>query len=87
MINMKKKISKVLTYKRGNLWAYRFESAPVDGKRKWITKSGFKNQSEAYEAGMQHTHNINRLARASLHLISLYLITWITGLIITARLI
>lgn len=49
---MKKKISKVLTYKRGNLWAYRFESAPVDGKRKWITKSGFKNQSEAYEAGM-----------------------------------
>ena len=52
MINMKKKISKVLTYKRGNLWAYRFESAPVDGKRKWITKSGFKNQSEAYEAGM-----------------------------------
>ena len=52
MINMKKKISKVLTYKRVNLWAYRFESAPVDGKRKWITKSGFKNQSEAYEAGM-----------------------------------
>ena len=52
MINMKKKISKVLTYKRGNLWAYRFESAPVDSKRKWITKSGFKNQSEAYEAGM-----------------------------------
>ena len=49
---MKKKISKVLTYKRGNLWAYRFESAPVDSKRKWITKSGFKNQSEAYEAGM-----------------------------------
>ena len=32
---MKKKISKVLTYKRGNLWAYRFESAPVDSKRKW----------------------------------------------------
>ena len=52
MVNMKKKISKVLTYKRGNLWAYRFESAPVDSKRKWITKSGFKNQSEAYEAGM-----------------------------------
>ena len=52
MVNMKKKISKVLTYKRGNLWAYRFESAPVDGKRKRITKSGFKSQSEAYEAGM-----------------------------------
>lgn len=49
---MKKKISKVLTYKRGNLWAYRFEAAAIDGKRKWITKSGFKNQSEAYEAGM-----------------------------------
>lgn len=29
---MKKKISKVLTYKRGNLWAYRFEAAAIDGK-------------------------------------------------------
>ena len=49
---MKKKISNYLKYKRGNLWAYRFEAAAIDGKRKWITKSGFKNQSEAYEAGM-----------------------------------
>ena len=87
MINMKKKISKVLTYKRGNLWAYRFESAPVDGKRKWITKSGFKNQSEAYEAGMAAYTQYKQTGKSFTPSISLYLITWITGLIITARLI
>ncbi len=32
-------------------WEYRFETAPVDGKRRQKTKSGFRTQQEAYDAG------------------------------------
>ncbi len=32
-------------------WEYRFEAARVDGKRKHISKSGFKTKKEALEAG------------------------------------
>lgn len=34
-----------------NNWEYRFEAAKVDGKRKHISKSGFKTKKEALEAG------------------------------------
>lgn len=37
--------------KRGQVWQYRFEVAPIDGKRKQISKSGFKTKREALEAG------------------------------------
>lgn len=32
-------------------WEYRFEAAKVDGKRKHISKSGFRTKKEALEAG------------------------------------
>lgn len=32
-------------------YQYRFEIASIDGKRKWISKSGFKTKREAKEAG------------------------------------
>lgn len=32
-------------------WEYRFEAAKVDGKRKHISKAGFRTQKEAYNAG------------------------------------
>ena len=35
--------------KRGNVYEYRAEIAPVDGKRKWISKSGFSSKKEANE--------------------------------------
>lgn len=44
---------KILTRKRGTTWEYRFESAKVDGKRKYISKSGFRTQKEALAAGAQ----------------------------------
>lgn len=44
---------KILTRKRGTTWEYRFESAKVDGKRKYISKSGFRTQKEALAAGTQ----------------------------------
>ena len=33
--------------KRGKVYEYRFETASVDGTRKWITKSGFRTKQEA----------------------------------------
>ena len=32
-------------------WEYRFETAPVDGRRRQKTKAGFRTQQEAYDAG------------------------------------
>lgn len=37
--------------KRGDKWEYRFEAARVNGKRKHISKSGFRTKKEALEAG------------------------------------
>lgn len=31
--------------KRGNVYQYQFDIAPVDGKRKRVTKSGFKTKT------------------------------------------
>ena len=43
--------------KRGSMYQYQFEAEPIDGKRKQITKSGFKTKSEAYLAGMRTYNN------------------------------
>ena len=37
--------------KRGKVYQYCFEAGKVNGKRKQITKSGFKTKNEAYIAG------------------------------------
>lgn len=39
--------------KRDNLYQYCFDAGRVNGKRKQITKSGFKNKNEAYIAGQR----------------------------------
>ena len=39
--------------KRNNLYEYRFEAGKINGKRKQISKSGFKTKSEAYLAGQK----------------------------------
>ena len=43
--------------KRGNVYQYKFEVEKVNGKRKFITKSGFKTKNEAYIEG-QKTMNL-----------------------------
>ena len=43
--------------KRGSAYQYQFEAEPIDGKRKQITKSGFKTKNEAYLAGMRAYKN------------------------------
>lgn len=44
-------MAEINTRKRGNKWEYRFEAAKIDGKRKQISKGGFKTKKEALEAG------------------------------------
>lgn len=44
-------MASVNTRKRGQTWQYQFEAATIDGKRKQITKSGFRTKKEALEAG------------------------------------
>ena len=39
--------------KRGNTYQYCFEAGKVNGKRKQITKCGFKTKNEAYTAGQK----------------------------------
>lgn len=38
--------------KRGNVYQYQFDIAPVNGKRKRVTKPGFKTKAEAEKAGI-----------------------------------
>ena len=46
-------MSKVNVRKRNNKWQYQFEGAKIDGKRKQITKSGFRTKKEALDAGVK----------------------------------
>ena len=45
--------------KRGKYWQYRFDVAKVDGKRKQISKSGFKTKKEALAAGVKALSEYN----------------------------
>ena len=38
--------------KRGKVYQYQFEIAKADGKRKYISKLGFKTKNEALMAGL-----------------------------------
>lgn len=48
-----KEISKVSVRKIEDVFQYRFEIAPQDGKRKYINKSGFKTKVEAERVGIK----------------------------------
>ncbi|WP_313579342.1 tyrosine-type recombinase/integrase [Lacrimispora sp.] len=47
------------TRKRGSKWEYSFEGATVAGKRKTISKSGFRTKSDALTAGTQAMNEYN----------------------------
>lgn len=44
-------MASLITKKRGNTWEYRFEAAPVNNKRRQISKGGFRTKAEAIAAG------------------------------------
>ena len=41
------------TRKRGKTWEYSFEGAKIDGKRKPISKGGFRTKADALNAGIK----------------------------------
>ena len=53
-------MSNVTIQKRGKFYQYKFEIARVDGKRKFINKSGFDTKDEAIKAGnIAYTEYLN----------------------------
>ena len=48
----------VNTRKRGKYWEYYFEIAKIGGKRRRITKGGFKTKKEALEFGLKLKQNM-----------------------------
>lgn len=52
--------NKVSVRKHGAGWQWRFEGAPIDGKRKQYSKGGFKTASLARAAGMQAWNEYNQ---------------------------
>ena len=53
-------MSEVTARKRGEKWEYRFEGASVTGKRKQISKSGFRTKKDAMLAGAKAYGEYNR---------------------------
>ena len=54
MIKRNRRVIEVINIrKRGNVYQYCFEAGKVNGKRKQITKSGFKTKNEAFVAGQK----------------------------------
>ena len=49
-------MGKVNIQKRGKVFQYQFEIASVNGKRKFINKSGFRTRSEAEKQGDRSNH-------------------------------
>ena len=47
------------TRKRGSTWQYSFETARIDGKRKSISKGGFRTKADAIAAGTQAMNDYN----------------------------
>ena len=46
-------IRKRKSVKNGITYEYRFETAPVNGQRKWISKGGFLDEETARKQGIQ----------------------------------
>ena len=46
-------MSNVTIQKRGKYYQYKFETAKIDGKRKFASKSGFRTKAEAEKEGIK----------------------------------
>ena len=46
-------MSNVTIQKRGKYYQYKFETAKIDGKRKFSSKSGFRTKAEAEKEGIK----------------------------------
>ena len=88
-------MGKVNVLKRGNVYQYKFEIAPVDGKRKFKNKSGFLTKSEAMKEGIKayteymntgHAFTPNEISYSDYldywmkeHCVRFYILKWTAG--------
>ena len=54
-------MANVRVMKRGKVYQYQFEIAKVDGKRKYINKSGFATRKEAFDEGTTGYSSLDEL--------------------------
>ena len=56
--------------KYGKTYEYRFETAPVGGERKWLSKGGFLFEDEAKQVGIEawKRYCLPRTIRSSMYL-------------------
>ena len=59
-------MSEITVRKRGKYWEYSFEGAKIEGKRKRISKSGFRTKADASAAGIKAKAEFNE---AGLHFV------------------
>ena len=52
-------MSEITVRKRGKYWEYSFEGAKIEGKRKRISKSGFRTKADASAAGIKAKAEFN----------------------------
>ena len=57
-------MAELFVHKRGNKWEYRFEVASVNGKRKYVQKSGFATKKEAIAVGIDAMKAFNLTGNA-----------------------
>ena len=70
------------TRKRGKSWEYSFEGARIKGKRKSISKAGFRTKVEALAAGIKAKAEYDQagiIFKASEMSLSDYLDFWLDG--------
>ena len=66
-------MAEINTRKRGKKWEYYFETARMEGKRRRISKGGFRTKAEAFAAGTKayneyhNTGSVNNASNMSVH--------------------
>lgn len=59
-------------YKRGKTWTYRIRYQDTDGKRKSLSKSGFRTRTEAYTVGLENELKYKQIGLSDDENISFY---------------
>lgn len=56
-------MAELTTRKRGKTWEWRFEKAPVNGKRQWGSKGGYRTKADAVREGTKALNEYNNTGR------------------------
>lgn len=56
-------MAELTTRKRGKTWEWRFEKAPINGKRQWGSKGGYRTKADAVREGTKALNEYNNTGR------------------------